>query len=391
MAEGQAAPARPDSSQPITMAQAAAKLDSRYGASVSPADLASSAPQGAASGGTDTPDQPAPGDDEVPHPDEANTPKTPEGNVDQPLDEDETDGEAEAEDEAAEEEPEDDYIEDENGEKVPVKDALHAFKRFKDLQARTTRKEQALAEERKSLDSVREQLDQHYRQQFTALHQERQDYVQERQRYAAFMDAMAGGLDSEAQRWAQLDWDRLEAEDPIEAGKQWRAFQRHQEHRRHVEAERERVTQQQRAEMEQRLNHARANLEHHVASRYAEVLDPAKGQTLVRDMLSTARDIGYGPDEIQATLDTRGFDLWFKATMWDRLQREQTKATQARRPEEAGKIRVVRAAAPRPRPARVEQAALGGAWSAFNNSRSVADAMRVMEARQKYNGAAARR
>jgi hypothetical protein len=110
----------------------------------------------------------------------------------------------------------DDIEEDIEGVKVRgKKDAIDKLKAERLMQADYTRKTQAAAEERKSFEF------------------ERQSVAQQREAHGAFMEEVASvkAMDQQIAKYAQVDWDALDEQDPIQSRKLERQLRTLQEQR----------------------------------------------------------------------------------------------------------------------------------------------------------------
>jgi hypothetical protein len=116
-----------------------------------------------------------------------------------------------------EQQAEADEVEDDlDGVKVRgKKDAIEKLKAERLMQADYTRKTQAAAEERKAFEI------------------ERQSVAQQRQAHGAFMEEVATvkALDQQIAKYAQIDWDALDDQDPIQSRKLERQLRTLQEQR----------------------------------------------------------------------------------------------------------------------------------------------------------------
>jgi hypothetical protein len=398
MAEPSPAPAT-DPPRGISMHQAAALLDSRQASGAYDPTRASAAP----SGGTPSDQAPEPSDDETVAPTPGAPSETPR-RPDAPAPDDEVDpGEEEAEDgePEAEAEPEEEtdeaFIEDEDGTKIPVAEALSTYKRFRDLQARVTRKEQALAEERRQITGQVREVETALAQKARAALESEQTYQSKIAELDTYLAEISQGLTGADEQWKTVDWAKLKTDAPAEYLLLRDEFQLHQDTKRGVETRRQTIAREQ-AEHEQRTQQQQyAKLQDHLRTRYADMLaDPQKTQQVSDAMLGLARELGYSDHEISQTLDTRAWDLWHMAAQYKVMLQERDRAMQGqpkRQLVEGGelapqRVKIVKPSAPKPRALTTEKAQLGGAYSAFQKDPSRENALKAMEARERYNGAA---
>jgi len=137
-------------------------------------------------------------------------------------------------------------------------------------------------------------------------------------------------------------------------------------------------------------------LEGHITAKHAELLDPKEGSQKWAAMRETAEAAGIPANVILATLGQRHepgvpimdapvFELWRKATLYDALVAERTKATAsgtAPKPDASGRIRVVKGSAPVYRPPPAASAALGRAQAAFNANPNQINSAALMRAKR---------
>ena len=310
-----------------------------------------------------------------------------------PVDVDDADSDAEdanePEEAAAEEEDEGDYIETPDGEKIPVEEAVQAHKNFKALQARVTRKEQALAEERRAWESDRQKDKGEYGSELAAVRAEREALAARAQEYAHRLKIVDSSIGDDDKQWATIDWERLENDDPIEAGRQWRAYERHEKRKVAIQREMQQAEAEQARAMEQNVREARGKFQAAVAEKYPELIDPKEGSAHRQAMLQTALDAGYTPQEIEQTLDPRALALWRKAALYDQMKAQKTTASakpNAPKPDASGAFRVVKArGVSRPNVIPAPKAALGRAQAAFNSNPSFENGL-ALEAAKRVAG-----
>jgi hypothetical protein len=402
MAEPSTAPAA-DPPRGISMQEAAALLDARQASGAYAPTRASAGPAG---GATQPPDQteelpdeapsnrptdPAPGkpDPDVPAPDD---------NVDQDGDEAEA-PEPEDEDAEPEEEPEEAYIEDDEGNRVPVSEALNAYKRFKDLHGRVTKKEQALADEKRAFQGQLREVETALAQRARAVVEQEQANLQKAQQVDGFLAEIAQNLADGDKQFESVDWAKLKGENIGEYLVLSEEYRRHQDNKRLVDGERQRLAREH-AQAEQRTQQQQyQRLQQHIQTNYADLIsDPQKGQKVSDAMLGLARRLGYSDAEIQGTLDTRAWDMWKMAAEHELMMQERERALQGqpkRKLVENGelapqRVKIVKPSAPKPRALTQERAQLGGAYSAFQKDPSRENALRALNARQRYDGARSR-
>lgn len=312
--------------------------------------------------------------------------------------------EDEAQDDDDQSDPDGDYVEV-DGEKLLVEDLVKTHRRFNDFRAQVTRKEQALAEERRALESQRQTVEQTVAEttkQVAAREAElgriRAAVEADQQRYRQGLEAISAQANAAAAEWAKVDWQHLASEDPIGAFQKRLQYDAFVQSQRAIEAERaeldRKAADQRRAEVQRQ----KAALHEHITANHKELTDPEKGTALWRDMVATAKSAGLTDEIILAAtgqaddpgvrvVDPANLNLWVKATLYDRLMRETQAATQPAadaKPGEAQRIRVVKGNAPRPRPGTVERARIGGVDAAFAAKPTIENALRALNARDAY-------
>ena len=237
---------------------------------------------------------------------DANAPVDEDADEEAPADESEVDPEEESEE--GEEAPEAPPVEVEleiDGKAVKV--GLDELKKGYLRQADYTRKTQALAETRKTVE------------------REVGEVVQERAQYAQLLTALQRQI-AEAEAVAEPDWDALYAQNPIEAMKIERKWQQdkalRQQKRAAAEAEQARLDQANRRLEEQSFGQF-------VQSQDALLADPVEGIPEWRDEKSKRRlraeladyclnKIGLSPEEVRTLSDARALTAIYKSMKYDR-------------------------------------------------------------------------
>lgn len=356
----------------LTLQQAAQEMASRRAAAAQ-ATTAPVAPEPAA---TDETDKPETAPVEVEADSIAETSEQPD--ADEATD-------AETDVEAQGEEPTGDYIELPDGTQIPVEEAVKAHQNFKALQARVTRKEQALAEERRALESERQKVTTEVAGYLERAKAEAEALAAAREQYAQKLKIVESRFTAGNDEFANVNWDELEATDPVAYATKWTRYQRHQAAKQALEAERREIEQQRAGEMERAVREARSKLQKYVADNHSELFDPQRGQVLQQAMLRTAYEAGYSKEEVEMSLDHRMFPIWIKAAKWDLMEAERANVTAkptAPKPDATGTIKVVKARAARPTPIPAPKAALGRAQAAYNANPSRENALALMEAKR---------
>lgn len=244
---------------------------------------------------------------------------------DEPEDESEVDPEEEAPE--SDEKPADPPVEVElEIDGKPVKVALDELKKGYLRQADYTRKTQALAETRKTVE------------------REVGEVVQERAQYAELLTALQRQI-AEADAVAEPDWDALYAQNPIEAMKIERKWQQdkalRQQKRAAAEAEQQRIQQANR-QLEER------GFAQFVQSQDALLADPVEGIPEWRDEKSKRRiraeladyclnELGLQPDEVRTLADARALKAIYKSMKYDRAVARKAASQQGAQAQAAAK------------------------------------------------------
>jgi hypothetical protein len=288
--------------------------------------------------------------------------------------------------ETDDEEPSGDYIETPDGEKIPVEEAVKAHQNFKALQARVTRKEQALAEERRTLEAERQKVSGELGSYLAQVKQEAEQIAAAREQYAQKLKFVSERFAETDPELANVNWDELEQTDPVEYSRKWTRYQRHEAAKAALWQEQQQIQAERERDMGRAVQQARSQFQAFVAEKYPELIDPEKGQSHQQAMLKTAFEAGYTENEIAQTLDPRAVVLWRKAALYDQMVAQKSpvsaKPTTAPKPDATGKYQVVKARAARPNPIPAPKAALGRAQAAFNANPTRENATALMEAKR---------
>ena len=161
-----------------------------------------------------------------------------------------------------------------------------------------TRKTQQIAEIRKQVEAENE-----------AVRAERAQYAQ-----------MLGALQAQLQGAdAQIDWDRLYQEDPIEWVRQKEVMREKQEKLQAIQFEQQRVAQLAQQEQQQQL-------QAHLQEQHAKLLevipewkDPAKAKAEKQLLVEFGQKTGFTPEELKAIVDHRAVVALRKAALYDQM------------------------------------------------------------------------
>ena len=176
-----------------------------------------------------------------------------------------------------------------------------------------TRKSQALAEDRKQMEALQ--------QQYTS---EMQQIQAERQQYAQQLQSMIEN--SNLDQFANVDWERLKTEDPIE-------FVTKREELREAQENIARVHQHQQQAIQKNEAAAQQNWQESVNKEHAALVeklpdwgDPGKQKELAGELRSYASSVGFQDAEIESLIDHRSFIVLNKARLYDEMMKANPKA-----------------------------------------------------------------
>ena len=241
----------------------------------------------------------------------------------QPLEEDESFEEESEEEEAEEAEEESEETEGEeeeelyavtvNGEEVAVSldELLSGYSRQSDY----TRKTQEIANDRKEMESLQQQ----YNSEIAQIQQERQQYMD------ALTNVMQGSM-GELEKFANVDWNALRENDPIEYVTTREQYREAQEKIQGLQNEQARAAQIQQAQNNQ-AQHQMLQVE---KGKLVEALpdwgEPEKQKELATKLQSYAKEQGFTSDELNSLIDHRSILVLLKAQKYDQLQKSNVKS-----------------------------------------------------------------
>lgn len=186
------------------------------------------------------------------------------------------------------------------GEEVEVEldELINGYQRSKDY----TQKSQALAEQRKAIDSERQHLE--------YVKQERQAYAQKLQALDSFLSQQNKGEDLEV----------LKETDPIGYAVKVAEQSQREKQLSVVRAEQNRIAQQQQAEQQQNLqNHLKVESEK-LSSVIPELATP-KGDAIRKEIREYAKSVGWSDQELSSVYDHRAVLTLYKAMKFEQLQK----------------------------------------------------------------------
>ena len=219
--------------------------------------------------------------------------------------------EVEAEEEEAEEEApvETKFVVKVDGKELEVdkEELIRGYQREADY----TRKTQKLAEERRLVDSELKQVREEREQYANVL-------IQLKQKVQEFEPA-------------EPDWDKLEAEDPVEYARQWTHFQRRQQQKAAIAQEEARLNSLRQIEQEKHIKELLTAERDKLLERLPEWKDPKKAKEERNAVLEYGKQIGFSDQELDQVTDSRAVVALYKAWKYDQLM--------SKRPELQAKIK----------------------------------------------------
>ena len=245
----------------------------------------------------------------------------------------EVEAKADTEDEAEESETEETEEEDDEGpdlyavtvegkeELITLEDLTASYLRQSDY----TKKTQAIAEQRKDLDSH-----------LAEMSHERQTIQQERAQYANALKSVIEN--SNIDRWANVDWENLKAQDPLEFALRKDEFREEQDKIRRAQDEHNRMTHLQSQENQRLYQEARHSEGEALVAALPDWGEPEKQRVIADQLRVYANSVGFEDQEVNALLDHRQILTLRKAMLYDALQETDVKSKKIK-----GKPKVIRA------------------------------------------------
>jgi hypothetical protein len=258
----------------------------------------------------------------------------------QPEEEDESlEEESEEEEEEVEESPEDTdepepeeealYAVTVNGEEqtVSLDELVKGYSRQSDY----TKKTQELSQQRRGMDELHKK----WEAEIAQIGSERQYYVN------ALQSAMEGSM-GQLNQFANIDWERLKNENPLEYVTKRDEYRETQDNLRRFEAQQKEAMAAQNA-----ANHeAHQRMVHEEHGKLVEALpawsEPKKRQALGEEIKAYAISQGYTPEEIKGLVDHRNFLTLYKSMKYDKASSPDVVKKKVK-----NKPRVIRAGSPR--------------------------------------------
>jgi len=238
--------------------------------------------------------------------------------------ESEEEGEEESEETEGEEE-EELYAVTVNGEEVAVSldELLSGYSRQSDY----TRKTQEIAGDRKQMEALQQQYN-----------SEVQQIQQERQQYMDALTNIIAGQGSEIEKFANINWDELREQDPIEYVTTREQYREAQERIQSMQYQQAQTAQVQQAQ----INQARQEMLKVERGKLVEALpewdEPGTQKELANTLQTYAKTQGFTQEELTELIDHRSILVLLKAHKYDQLQKSDVKSKKLK-----NKPRVIRA------------------------------------------------
>ena len=226
--------------------------------------------------------------------------------------EEEPEGEEESEETEGEEE-EELYAVTVNGEEVAVSldELLSGYSRQSDY----TRKTQEIAGDRKEMEVLQQQYN-----------SEVQKIQQERQQYMDTLTNIIANQGGELDKFANVDWDTLRENDPIEYVTTREQYREAQEKVQGLQHEQARVAQVQQAQNNQAQHQMLKVEKGKLVEAIPEWGDPDKQKDLSANLQSYAKEQGFTAEELNSLVDHRSVLVLLKAQKYDQLQNSNVKS-----------------------------------------------------------------
>ena len=218
-----------------------------------------------------------------------------------------------------------------------------------------TKKSQAVAEERKAVESER-----HAVQEAKAM----------RDQYAQRLELIEQMINQPQQA---EDLDYLKETDPIGYAVKVAELSQREKQLAQVRAERDRISQQQEYDKQQQMRQMVAAESEKLVAAIPEFADPSKGESIRKDIRTYGKQMGFSDEELANVFDSRAVLTLFKAMQYDKLQ--SSKPAVNKRVQEAPKA--IRPGVSKPRDSNSEE--LKKLKARAKSSGRVADAASVFE------------
>ena len=231
----------------------------------------------------------------------------------EPEEEEESEEEEEESEEPEGEEEEELYAVTVNGEEVAVSldELLSGYSRQSDY----TRKTQEVANDRKEMEALQQQYN-----------SEVQQIQQERQQYMDALTNIIANQGGELEKFANVDWNALREEDPIEYVTTREQYREAQEKIQGLQQEQVRAAQAQQAENKKAQQEMLQVEKGKLIEALPEWGEPEKQKELATNLQSYAKEQGFTAEELNSLVDHRSILVLLKAQKFDQLQKADVKS-----------------------------------------------------------------
>jgi hypothetical protein len=182
-----------------------------------------------------------------------------------------------------------------------------------------TKKTQAVAEERKEAEALREQ----YQSEFQNLQAERQQYQQA-------LGQLGAQLYAGMNKYANVDWAKLKTDDPIGYVTKRDEFREEQERLQMVQQQIQYVQQQAKEDADKAHRERVVEEQKMLRNIIPEWSDKDKQPALAKEIRQYALDTGFSSEEVDSLVDHRSVHVLLKAMRYDALQKADVKRKKVR-------------------------------------------------------------
>jgi len=169
-----------------------------------------------------------------------------------------------------------------------------------------TKKTQEVAEQRKSVEALQEQLK-----------MQEQQFAEQQQLNSLLIEDVAKitALDQQLSQYADVDWQKLTDSDFVEAQKQYMAYNQLQQERNNLvsqfEAKRQEAVTKHQSALAERIKKGKEVLAKEI---------PNWSPETTQSVITTGKEYGFTDDEMNAIVDPRHVKVLYDAMQWRKLQ-----------------------------------------------------------------------
>jgi hypothetical protein len=186
------------------------------------------------------------------------------------------------------------------------------------MQADYTRKTQEVAEQRKAVEAEREAVANQAKAE--------REYIQELAQLTAYDNAI--------KQYANVNWQQLNAQDPVQAQSLWFQYEQLRDGRNAVAGQIQQKETTRKQQEEQKALEAQQATAKQIQECYATVAREIKGWSpeLIKQLDKTASEMGFTNDELRQVKDPRFIKLLHEAHLGRQLLKKQTAPTPPKQP-----------------------------------------------------------